>query len=80
MYENWAETRRQLDQELARERQQRGAQRGQRLSLWHSPWQALRQRWSAVLQLAQGRRWPPPTVRGLNANGGTYEPCKETEA
>ena len=46
MYDNWAEVRHQLDQELARERQQRQAQRRQGpsfwQSLWLSPWQALR--------------------------------------
>lgn len=41
MYDNWAEVRHQLDQELARERQQRQAQRRQGPSLWLSPWQSL---------------------------------------
>jgi hypothetical protein len=41
MYDNWAEVRHQLDQELARERQQRQANRGQQPSLWLSPWQSL---------------------------------------
>lgn len=42
MYDNWAEVRRQLDQELASERQQRRARRRQQShfgqSLWHAPW------------------------------------------
>ena len=42
MYDNWAEVRRQLDQELASEREQRRAQRRQQPPLWHSFWQSLR--------------------------------------
>ncbi len=46
MDNNWAEVRRQLEQELASERHQRQAQRRQQpslwQSLWHSPWQFLR--------------------------------------
>ena len=42
MYDNWAEVRRQLDQELASEREQRRAQRRQQPPLWHSLWQSLR--------------------------------------
>ena len=46
MDNNWAEVRRQLDQELASERQQRQAQRRQQPSWrhapWHSFWQSLR--------------------------------------
>jgi hypothetical protein len=42
MDNNWAEVRRQLDQELASERQQRQAHRRQRPSIWQSLWQSLR--------------------------------------
>jgi hypothetical protein len=48
MYDNWAEIRYQLEQELASERQQRQARRRQQPSLW----QSLRQRWSSVLHFA----------------------------
>ena len=63
MYDNWAEVRSQLDQELASERQQRQARRRQQPSFW----QSLRQRWSAVLHLAKGQRRSPLAMHGLNA-------------